>query len=171
MTNSHSLLKGMRFGHSMSSCIFFSPLLATSWPKLRFVRINWVLLSNFSVTCLLLTSNTTFYFQAWNSHALHSRFVSLLIAGSENAVFVTRVGSLFYTTTLKRFSYTWFPLEAFKTGRVLYRVSQYLIHEADPQSRPIVITVYARVVFKSVRPFPRFKIKSSSKNIDRYLQG
>ena len=35
-THSCSLLYSIRFGHFMSSCLYLSLLLATSWPKLRF---------------------------------------------------------------------------------------------------------------------------------------
>ena len=48
-----------------------------------------------------------------------------------------------------------------------------LIHEADPQSWPVVITIFARVVCPSVRPsvptFQNFaKQKLSGENSDRY---
>ena len=51
-----------------------------------------------------------------------------------------------------------------------------LIHLADPQSRPVVITIFARVVYTSVRPPVRLHFsksrktkQTSSENSDCYL--
>ena len=50
------------------------------------------------------------------------------------------------------------------------KLASILIHEADPQSQPVVITIFACVVCPSVRPFPLFKISQnkqlSSENSD-----
>ena len=48
-----------------------------------------------------------------------------------------------------------------------------LIHEADPQSRPVVITIFARVVCPSVLPLfskSHNTKQSSSENGDQYWQ-
>ena len=43
-TNFYSL-KGIRFGHNMSSCLFSFSVLATSWPKLRLAIIECMFLT------------------------------------------------------------------------------------------------------------------------------
>ena len=45
----------------------------------------------------------------------------------------------------------------------LYRVVTLLIHEDDPQSRPVVIIVFAHVVRPSVRPSVRLHFSKQNK--------
>ena len=55
-------------------------------------------------------------------------------------------------------------------GKMKRKAKQKLIHEADPQSRPVVIIVFAHVVRPSV-PFPLLKTKQIlNENYFRYWQ-
>ena len=53
---------------------------------------------------------------------------------------------------------------------LLCKLRKQLIHEANPQSRPVVLTIFARVVCTSVRPSLLFKShkKKFQANSDRY---
>ena len=54
-----------------------------------------------------------------------------------------------------------FTFDIWEVRIMSYYLFPLLFHEADPQSRPVVITIFARFVCTSVRPSPLFKISQN----------